>query len=152
LRVLPGDRELLFLLAQVLIQERDFEKAREAAGRLERDGAPAEMLCYLDAQILFQKERWSEARAQLERLLPQLAGTPELALQADLALGHCYARLGKSERSLAAYRRATSLDPSSAAARAGLGTALAAAGRLDEAIAECRQAVALPAAPSFAWV
>lgn len=146
----PGQPDLLFLLAQALIQEREFTAAASAAGQLGHAGAPAELLRYLEAQVLLHREQWSEAAALLEDVRVQLTA-PQVAFQSDLALGHCYSRLGEAARSVAAYRRAVATGPTSAAARAGLALALAEAGQTDEALAECRRAVARPGAQGFAW-
>src|SRR5262249_8611879 len=96
---------------------------------------------YLDGRLLMGKEDWLGACKKFERIVPLLlraAESAELTKQAYVSIGACYARLGYTDQQLAAFRQAVKLDAKWAPARAGLGSALAATGRLDEAIENYR--------------
>lgn len=148
----PGHGDLLFLTAQVLIQVQELGAAASATNQLARLDIAPELLRFLSAQVHLQERQWSAAVGQLNEIRPVLVDKGLITLQTDLALGYGYLRLGEFTRSIAAYRGAVSANPTSAAARAGLARALAEAGHDDEALAECRQAVAQPGTPTFAWI
>lgn len=72
---------------------------------------------------------WTGASASFERELALDSGSAEAVMNAaDMAI-----TLGRSERSVALYRRALALDPFDPRARGGVGQALLDAGHLDEA-------------------
>ncbi len=75
----------------------------------------------------------------LEDRRKELAASPELARQTDRLLGLCYERLGNPDQQLAAFRRTAEEGPSWLPARLGLASALLAAGKPDEALAEYRR-------------
>lgn len=152
LHTLPGQRELLFLQGQILIQERAFAEAESVIAELAKDAASTMRVRYLEALMLVQREQWAEARTRLLAFLSQLGNDRELAFHTDLALGYCCARLADPEHALAAYRRALAWNPSSALARAGMAMALAATGQPEEALVELRRAASSPSAPAQTWI
>jgi tetratricopeptide (TPR) repeat protein len=76
---------------------------------------------------------------------------PNLSTQIDLYLGQCYQQLDDPGRRLVAYERAVKRSPRSAPALAGLASAQAALGRLDDARDQYRRLTALPDPPASAW-
>src|SRR5262249_32619141 len=69
---------------------------------------------------------------------------------AQQSLALCYEQLGNPDLALQTYKEALKLNPASVAARVGLVRVYNAAGRIDEALHECRQLTALPTAPAEA--
>ena len=68
-----------------------------------------------------------------------------MARQIDLCLGQCFEQLGEFDEQLVANRRVLTDDPTSLAGRVGTATALIAAGKPDDALAELETvAAALP--------
>ncbi len=133
-----GRGRLLWVLADVLIDERKWTDAKEAIERLGKERVLPELLKYLDARICVGEAKWIEASTELEAIYPLFLGKPELAYQADLLLGTCYLQLGDIDRRFAAFRRAVSLNPRGTAGQLGLAATLAAMDRLDEALATYR--------------
>jgi tetratricopeptide (TPR) repeat protein len=131
--------QLLWALAEVIIDGGNWAEAKALRERLGNEGLQPVLLDYLDARIGVAEGKWFDAVKKLERLYPLLEGKTELASQADLLLGLCYERLGDVDRRYSALRRAVNLDPSDVAARLGLAAALESMGRLDEALAEYRR-------------
>src|SRR5262249_5617932 len=107
-------------LADLLIDEGKLDEARPLIARLRKDGGPVGVAGYLDARVLMQSGRWAEACELLQRLRGRSVAAG-WAVQVEIALGQCYGRLGETDESLAAYRRAVKLDGSVALARLGLG-------------------------------
>jgi tetratricopeptide (TPR) repeat protein len=100
----------------------------------------------LEGRLLVAQRKWNEAKAKLELVRPLVMGAPDLVRQVDLYLGQCHAQLDEFDAQLDVNRRVLSEDPSSLAARAGTASALAAAGKADEALAEFEAiASAIPA-------
>jgi tetratricopeptide (TPR) repeat protein len=146
----PRQPDLVWRLVDVLIQTRQLDEARRLMDGLRREGFPRAPLGYLEARLLMQYEKWSEATRLLEEIRPLLALSPELTTQADLLLGQCNERLGDTSRQLAAYRRATKGDPLLVAARFGVASSLLGLGRVNEAIGEYREMIRLRGAPAAA--
>ena len=131
-----GRSQLRWTLADVLIDQAQWDDARSTIEKLDLDHARPELLGYLRARINAGLARWIGASKELEAIYPLLAaGTPRLAYSADLLLGKCYEQLGDHDRRYMAYRRAVSLDPEASLGQWELARALAALGRLDEALA-----------------
>ena len=147
LDALPDHPDLLWTLAELLIESKQINEAREFIARLKQQlpaDAPAGLL---DAAILMHEEHWREARDALEDLLPKLSST-ELAKQANLYLGRCYQRLQDAVRQIAALRRALDIDPAWVPARWELALSEIDLGRTADAISELRLLSALPEAPA----
>jgi tetratricopeptide (TPR) repeat protein len=78
----------------------------------------------------------------VEALLAEVAATPDDA-NVWAALAETHARVGDTEASVTAYKRATALAPDFGAAHFGYGTSLMQLGRGSEAVAAWKQALAL---------
>jgi tetratricopeptide (TPR) repeat protein len=130
----PGQSELLWTLAHLATDQGQLPEARKLRARLRSAGFASPRLDYLQARMDARGERWAKAAQTLEKTVPLLALWPEELQQAQLLLGKCYQEVGDSARQHATYRAAARLDPTSAAAHLGMGSALHALGKLDEAI------------------
>lgn len=92
-----------------------------------------------DAESLLQKQQYSEAEEKLQTIVTQQAENP----QAWFDLGFAQSHLGKATEAIAAYKKATQLDPKWFEAQQNLGLALAKAGDLTAAASSLKTAVTL---------
>ena len=141
-----GQPSLLLMLADVLLQNNQLEKADEVIGAfIERHGATSPAVGLLEARILISQKRWLPAKQKLDSVRPLVAESVPLTKQGDLCLGQCHEMLGQFDEQLAANQRVLSEDHESLAARIGMAGALAASGKPDAALAEYEAvAVSLP--------
>ncbi len=139
LKPLSESPEVLWGLALLWIDAGEMEEARETVRQLEKAGFAPASLGYAEAHIHVKENQWLKAVRALEKARPLLARFPDLSLRGNLLLGRCYEQLGSPDQQVAAYRQAVSLNPLSDEARLGLASALAAAGRIDEAVGEYRR-------------
>jgi tetratricopeptide (TPR) repeat protein len=138
--VAPADRpELLWTLANLLLDGDKVADAREIASKLRDLLGPAATVDFLEARCLLGQQRWQDAADTLERVRTALKAGPGVLSRVDLFLGRCYEQLSEPGRQLAAYSRALAQDPTLVEARQGLAAAQWALGRPDEAIAQTRQ-------------
>jgi len=134
---LPGKASLLLMLADVLLQQNKIEEVGQAIDRIkELYGTSSPAVGLLDGRLLVAQGKWADAKEQLEKVRPMVLGSPDLVRQVDLYLGQCHAQLDEYDAQLDVNRRVLADDPGSLAARAGTASALAAAGKPDEALAE----------------
>jgi len=135
--LMPNKASLLLMLADTLLQQR---KTDETAAILERIselfGTTSPAVGLLEARVLMERQRWSQAREKLEQVRPLAVGLGELARQVDLCLAQCHERLDEHDEQLDINRRLLIDDPSSLAARVGAAAALASSGRTGEALRE----------------
>jgi cellulose synthase operon protein C len=123
-----------------------FLEAGDAAGaeallsKLGKDEWSAALHGFFEARVRMREGKLLEARTLLERGRLQLDRVPSmkkqinhLALLTNLSLAQCYRRLGNPDARLAAARRATEIDSSSAEARRELAEANLALGLVEEA-------------------
>jgi len=137
LSALPGRPSLLLMLADALLQTNDIERCAQAIDKLAKVlGPTSPAVGLLEARVLIAQQRWLQAKEQLDRVRPLVAGSTDLTRQVDLYLGQCHEQLGEFDEQLEANRRVLSDDPSSLAARVGAASALIAAGKPDEALQE----------------
>ncbi|MEI6505186.1 MAG: tetratricopeptide repeat protein [Planctomycetota bacterium] len=134
---LPNRASLLLMLADALLQQNKLEEVSQAIARIkELYGAASPAVGLLEGRTLVAERKWAEAKAKFEQVRPLAAGSPEMVRQVDLYLGQCYAQLDEYDSQLDVNRRILSDDPTSLAARAGTATALASAGKIEEALEE----------------
>lgn len=93
-------------------------------------------LAFMKARLDYVQGHWLKARQGFENIRSTLSARPDALKQVDYWIGVCYGQAGEYDRQLQAYRRALSIDPFYAPARAGVIEALQAAGRVDEAMEE----------------
>jgi tetratricopeptide (TPR) repeat protein len=152
LKELPEQSDLLWNLANLLIQKGELREARELLAKLGTLDLPAARIDYLDAAIQFREGHWREASKKLEAIRPLFAGSREWTVQCDLLLAECYEREGDFDRQLLVYRRVLSLDASQSSARLGVASALVKLGRMKEALEECQRMMSLPRPPADGWI
>lgn len=145
----PG---LLWALANLQIDLRDYNELESTLRRLRQIEYPEPFIEYLKARVDLAESRWQKAVRRLERCRAELTALPDLVKQADFWLGRCYAALGNPDMQLAAFRRAVDADPFWTPARLGLAEAQAAVGHIDEALAEQLQILKLGNAPPETWL
>jgi tetratricopeptide (TPR) repeat protein len=147
LKAIPKQPDLVWNLADTLINDKQLEDAAKHLKQLKESGYPRVPIAYLEAKLLAQQEKWLDSSHHFQAIQPSLVEWPELAKQADLWLGTCYQRLGRNDLQLTAYRRAVSTDLSWIPARLGIADALLSTGKLDQALEEYQEIAALPGAP-----
>ncbi|MEX0714008.1 MAG: tetratricopeptide repeat protein, partial [Pirellulales bacterium] len=135
----PGNVDLLWNLADLLIQTDRAAEALEVIAQLREKKYPPAPLDYLSARLSIHKKDWREAADQLAKARAAMASWPDLAKQADFWLAHCHGRLGSPDLQIEAYQSALRVDESWAPARLGLAAALVAASDLEGAIREYRK-------------
>jgi tetratricopeptide (TPR) repeat protein len=107
-----------------------------------------------DAESLLQKQQYSQAEEKLQTLVATQAGNP----QAWFDLGFAQSHQGKNAEAIAAYKKATQLDPKWFEAQQNLGLALAKSGDFPATAAALKIAVTLkptiggPQALAGAWL
>ena len=129
-----GRSRLMWVLADLLIDEGQWTDAKDLIARLGKERVVPELLSYLGARIKVGESRWLEASSELEAIYPRLAGKSALTYQIALLLGQCYEHLGDIDRRYGAFWRAVTLEPQGIPGRLGLAAALAAMGKLDDAL------------------
>ncbi len=134
-----GRSQLLWLLADTLIDERKWAESRAVVEQLGQEPVRPELLKYLDARIGIGESRWFDAKRQLESIYPLLGAEQDLAYQTNLLLGRCFEQFGDLDQREIAFRRAITLDPGRVEAHIGLAATREATGKLDEAIDEYRR-------------
>jgi len=144
--MLPTRASLLLMLADALLLQNKLDEVEQAISRIrELYGSASPAVGLLEARLLVARRSWNEAKQKLEQVRPLVAGTPELARQVDLYLSQCHAQLDEYDAQLDVSRRILADDPTSLGARAGAASALVAAGKTAEALAEFEAiAAALP--------
>ncbi len=140
LKQLPGNPTLIWELAELKLEQRDLDGARQTlkslAEYVSRHNDPhynKPLLDLMEARILFYQGRWLQASQEFERLRPALTLAPDQLKQADLFASQCYERLGEYDKQLEACRHVLAVDPSSLVAQAGVASALMAAGQTKDA-------------------
>lgn len=140
LRAVPRHPDLMWALAEALLDNDEPDEAAELIDSLRRRGAPAPIE-YLDALRWVKLGVWGQAIAVLERIRPLLEPTPRLHKHADFYLAYCHRQLGNTDLQLAAYQHALDLDPLWVPARVGLAATYLDLGRFAEALQEYRKAL-----------
>jgi tetratricopeptide (TPR) repeat protein len=149
LKALPQQTDLLWNLADSLIDLNRPDEAREYVDRLRKSLYPRPPIRYLDAKMQMAREDWFEASRQFEAVRPLLMEWPALARQTDFLLGQCYQRLGRNDLQLERYIRAVREDPQWIPARLGVANALFSSGKLEEAYEEYRAIAAFHFVPNI---
>jgi tetratricopeptide (TPR) repeat protein len=143
----PDAFELQTALAELLIQGKMFDQVNKIIAELKAKGVRDVYTAYLTARISVARDQWTEAVLQLEKLRPEARAHQSLLIQVNILLAECYRQLGDDERQMESLKHVLELDAQSLPARLGIAALLASTGRLNEAIKEYEQIVALPAAP-----
>lgn len=149
INVVDEKSDLLWNLANILIDQGKIDQANDAINQLANTEHPKSAVNFLRARLAVSKGEWLAAVRQLEPLRPALTQWPDLAKQVEFQLGTCYRQLGKTDLQLTAFRRAATIDPFWLPARLGVAQGLLALGRIDEAYQEFEYAVRLPGATTL---
>jgi tetratricopeptide (TPR) repeat protein len=142
--------DLLWGLAEILLQTGRFDEADAQIVELDRLNWSRPKLQYLRARVLLGQGEWLGASKLLEGTHAELRAWPELQEAADLLLAECYGQLGDLRRQHEACESAFNVSASNSsqldpAACIGLARCLEAEGRL--AKAEQYYRLAAPRAP-----
>jgi tetratricopeptide (TPR) repeat protein len=128
--------QLLWTLANVQLDAKKLDDAEKTIKELRKVEFNRQLIDYLLARQSFAKGNWLAARDGFEKARGMLMQWPELLKQVDVMIAQCYGRLGNRDAQEIAYRRALSVDPFYAPARAGLMEISRATGDIDSAIEE----------------
>src|SRR5712671_1872523 len=126
---------LATLALPALAQTRPSHKSRPQAATTDDRAADA----LKDAESLLQKQLYPQAEEKLQTIVTQQAENP----QAWFDLGFAQSHQGKTTDAIAAYKKATQLDPKWFEAQQNLGLALAKSGDLAAAASALKIAVTL---------
>ena len=116
-------------------QTRPSHKSHPAAATADDHAADA----LKDAESLLQKQQYSQAEEKLQALIATQSDNPQVWFDLGFAQSH----QGKSTEAIAAYKKATQLDPKWFEAQQNLGLTLAKSGDLTAAAAALKIAVTL---------
>jgi tetratricopeptide (TPR) repeat protein len=111
--------------------------AHKSSPVVTRDDRSADAL--KDAESLLQKQQYPQAEEKLQALIVTQSQNPQVWFDLGFAQSH----LGKSADAIAAYKKATQLDPKWFEAQQNLGLALAKSGDLTAAASALKTAVTL---------
>src|SRR5262249_20576073 len=93
-------KQLLWTLANVLLDGGQRVGARAAIARLVTARVPASWTDFLHARLEIGAGNWATAAGLLEKVRVPLEGTMEVAKQIDILLGQCYEQLEEPRRQL----------------------------------------------------
>ncbi|WP_169978972.1 tetratricopeptide repeat protein [Tautonia rosea] len=133
--------QLLFSLAETLVDAGRFDEAREHFSDLRRNNIRPGLLDFLEGKAHIAEGNWREGISSLANARTSLIDQDELTYQIDLLLGNAYERIGNPDQRLASYRRAVATNPVAIPGLLGLASSQAALGRYQEAIAAYRPLV-----------
>lgn len=144
--------DLRALLADLYIEQGKLAEAKQILTELQAENALLAVTDYVRARLLMVERKWGAAVDVLERCRSELPSGSDWRAAVDFSVGTCYGRLGDADHQLAAYERAVARNSTWTAARMGLGAALLAAGRVDEALLQFRAVETSPAPPTELWL
>ena len=138
----PTEGWPLYLLARAERALGDLDASEASARRLLAISPGSTSGAHALAQVLEARRRWP---ALIEALEPVAAKPPARGREADTALllthlGFAYLEVGRTADAVAAFERASTLDPSERATRVYFAQALVAAKQFDRALAAVREA------------
>ncbi|MHB1037152.1 MAG: tetratricopeptide repeat protein [Pirellulales bacterium] len=139
LKAVPGAPALLWDLAELQLDAGELKNARETIKRLVVAGYAPEPLEYLNSRILAADNKWAEAYQTLRRVQPLLAQSPELSKKVNQLLAQCLKRMGRIEEVVPLLGK---IDITTVNDQLEYASALYAAGKLPEALAEYRKLTA----------
>jgi len=151
LQKFPQSWDLLVLQTDLLIDEQKIQAAEKNIADLKRSNPTSPLVEYLQARVLMERKQWPEACKLLEHVRIKLAPGSEWLSRTLVYLSLAYQQLGDTEQQLGAIRLAVHLAPNWTTAHFGLGSALLALGRLDEALSELQQVTKSADAPPAVW-
>jgi tetratricopeptide (TPR) repeat protein len=157
LQTVPENTDLLWLLANVLLDGDQADEADQVVARMRKANGSPTGIEYLRARGLCVRGRWVEASRLLESTRPVMerdGAVPGLLDQVDLYLATCYAQTDEPGQELAAFERVIGRHgPTEPVADAlltalrGRAETLGRLGRLDEAVTQYEDLLRRPGAP-----
>lgn len=137
LRRLPNNPELIYRLANTLIEQGKLREAEQQITALKAGGIIGPPVEFLECRLLVGQEKWTEAVGALETLRAALSGG-DLSAEVDALLAVCHGRLDQPEQRIEALRRLAARGPGQSMARLAYAQALRDAGKAEEATQEFR--------------
>jgi predicted Zn-dependent protease len=135
---LPDDPVELWSLAELLLNADGTKEAGPLIARLAAKDQMAPFAECLQARVLMNEQQWGEAQRTLDGAIHRMRQTAPATKQAYLLLADCYRHLDDPDQRLQMCQRAVDCDPDWAPSRTALADALAAQGKLAEAIKQHR--------------
>lgn len=132
------DPTLLMETANLLIESNKLDQARRVVKELQTAGVAKAFTEFLTARIELAQGHWLAARQGFEKIRNAQA-VGQWAKQIDVWISQCYGQLGNRDQQLRALRRALSIDPTYAPAKAALIDVLMSRGQVAEALEEFGQ-------------
>ena len=126
-----------FSLAENLILQGKIDgkdQAGDYINLLRKIGLGDTLVPFLEARILVQQKKWTQAIPRLETARALLGSSPRLIAVVDLLLVECYGHMGSDEQRLEALGRVAEGQQSPESARIEFVQALARSGKLDRAV------------------
>lgn len=130
----PASVDLRWQLANLLVEQGELAEVESLCKALDELPQGAAISGYLQSRLLMQNGDVLAAHAKLEGLRLARIERSDLRQQIEFWLGVCADRIDNVDQRIAAYRRAVEINPNWEPALIGLANALAAAGRIDEAL------------------
>ncbi len=147
----PDAFELHILLADLLIDAQQYDDAAQLIATMVRAGLPPAFPNYLQARLAVERRQWGDAIARLEKVRVDLGAQTDWSSRVYALLGACYEQVGDMDQRVAAWQRAVQIEPGWTAAKHGLGRALLAQGRFEDAVAELDAVSNAKDAPPDLW-
>lgn len=147
IKELPNETELLTPLADLLVQDGNFDRVREIIAKLDARKAMPSQIRYLRARLAMGEKDWTAAIERLEALRGEAVSLPGLDAQVNLLLAVCYHERANTEAELVALTRALTVDPANLSARISVGNLHLNNGRFLEAKQEYEIVTKSPYAP-----
>ncbi|MCI0680461.1 MAG: tetratricopeptide repeat protein [Gemmataceae bacterium] len=147
----PDAHALQVQLADLLIDAKEIDEATRIVAGLPRTGLSPALANYLRARLAIERREWTAATALLEEACAELGMHSDRSSRAHALLGACYEQTGSIEQRVSAWQRAVQSEPDWIAARLGLGLALLAAERPEEAALQLDAVSKAKDAPSAVW-
>ncbi len=146
---LPESKDLWYMLGELCIEKGELAEAEKITEKLAAIKFVPPLVDYLQARIHIGRAQWADAERLLTRVRPMLLDRTSLLLgHIDFLLGLCFERLGTADQALTVYQEAVKINPLSIEARLRVAATFVGLDRLEEAVNEYRQILALERAPA----
>jgi tetratricopeptide (TPR) repeat protein/VanZ family protein len=140
----PTDARAHLLLADLTIEQGDFERAEEALKLLPRTPTSDALRLFLQGRIAMAEQHLDDAIVHFEKARRFMGESVGMLERTDLALARCHSAQQNSAAQLADFRRILKYNPKSVAGRIGLAASHLKKGQLPQAIAGYKQLSHLP--------
>jgi tetratricopeptide (TPR) repeat protein len=150
LKLIPQSSRLRIMLTDLFVHQGDLTGAETSLARLRQDPDSSEAADCLQARLFIHQKQWGQALATLNQVQPRLAKDSQWTGQVAFLLGLCHENLGDLPQAVTAYQHAIEAAPDWNQARLNYAGVLLAAGRVHEAVKQCRQVLDIPNPPPAA--